>query len=461
MIKSTKIQIDNLIELLAEAHIELKKLLCDYVFMDAANLLVECQNVAITIGELIESSEGEDCKTIRLLEEYCEIVYNVYSVLNEELDKKANDASYSTIVDEGNISLWTNQLLEANEEIRKSVNNDIRVKTEVVFLPYNSAMWDSLESVYLEAMKDEDCNACVIPIPYFDRNSDGALGDMHYDIDKYPDDIPVMRYDEYDFENIHPDVTFIHNPYDGSNYVTSVHPFFYSKNLKKYTDRLVYIPYFVLGDVNPNNLAGLEGLKQFVEVPAIIYADTVIVQSENMRQAYINIMTANVGENSRSMWEKKILGLGSPKFDRVRRIRSSKLNVPDDWNAKLKKSDGTDKKIIFYNTSVVAMLKHKENMLEKMKKVFQTFKDRQDEIALIWRPHPLLETTIASMRPELLDEYKSIVETYKKEAWGVYDDSPNLDLAIGLCDAYYGDPSSVVQLCQAADIPVMIQNPYE
>ena len=44
------------------------------------------------------------------------------------------------------------------------------------------------------------------------------------------------------------------------------------------------------------------------------------------------------------------------------------------------------------------------------------------------------------------------------EGWGIYDDSAELERAIALCDGYYGDHSSLVQLCQEAGKPVMIQD---
>ena len=93
-----------------------------------------------------------------------------------------------------------------------------------------------------------------------------------------------------------------------------------------------------------------------------------------------------------------------------------------------------------------------------MQDVFQIFKDRQEDTALLWRPHPLIKATISSMRPQLWQEYEKLVDQYKMEGWGIYDDSADLDRAITLCDAYYGDGSSLVQLCQKAGKPVMIQN---
>ena len=93
-----------------------------------------------------------------------------------------------------------------------------------------------------------------------------------------------------------------------------------------------------------------------------------------------------------------------------------------------------------------------------MKFVFQTFRERKDEVALLWRPHPLIKDTIESMLPDLWEAYQKIVQQYKQEGWGIYDDTADLDRAIAISDAYYGDGSSVVQLCQTAGLPVMIQN---
>ena len=68
------------------------------------------------------------------------------------------------------------------------------------------------------------------------------------------------------------------------------------------------------------------------------------------------------------------------------------------------------------------------------------------EVALLWRPHPLIKDTIQGMLPNLWEEYQKLVQQYKEEGWGIYDDTADLDRAIALSDAYYGDGSSVVQL---------------
>ena len=93
-----------------------------------------------------------------------------------------------------------------------------------------------------------------------------------------------------------------------------------------------------------------------------------------------------------------------------------------------------------------------------MKNVFRIFKENQNEVALLWRPHPLIKTTIESMKPELWEEYEKIVERYKEEGWGIYDDTADVDRAVVLSDGYYGDWSSLVQLYQKTGKPVMIQD---
>ena len=185
-------------------------------------------------------------------------------------------------------------------------------------------MWDSLESVWKAADADPNCDAYVIPIPYYDKNPDGSFREMHYEGDRYPDDVPVTKYDEFDFEVHRPDMIYIHNPYDGMNLVTSVHPFFFSDNLKKFTDKLIYIPYFILDDIKPDEDEKIEGMKHFCTTPGVFHADKVVVQSEDMKQVYIKVLldaANNHSEAAKKYWNDKILGLGSPKIDKVLNTR--------------------------------------------------------------------------------------------------------------------------------------------
>ena len=282
---------------------------------------------------------------------------------------------------------------------------------------------------------------------------------------EYPEGIEITDWQEYDFEERKPDVVYIHNGYDNWNLVTSVHPRFYSGNLKKYTDKLVYIPYFVLDEIDPDNEQVVEAMKHFCFMPGIINADKVIVQSEDMKKIYVSEYLKAAKEHGlqgkhldREYLEQKILGLGSPKYDRVLSIKKNDLYIPQEWLKVIEKSDGSWKKIILYNTGIAALLTFNEKWVDKIENVLKIFMENQDEIALLWRPHPLIESTMKSMRPEVLEKYMMLKERYLAEGWGIYDETADVDRAVVLSDAYYGDSSSVVQLYKQTGKPIMIQN---
>ena len=448
MRKSQKQEILELIDTLNQAHDEIAGYMESGKYDHARDMLVQCQDSAITIGNAIENLEGEGTITVSHIEEYCDAVYRTYEMLNTPKDANSRKVHKNL----------RKQLLR----IENSVKNDIPIRREIAFFPYKASMWDSLESVYLKEKEDPDCDVYCVPIPYFELNQDKSLGVMHYEGNEFPKNIEIIDWQSYNFEGRRPDSIYIHNPYDNWNLVTSVHPRFYSNNLKKYTDELVYIPYFILADLDPNDKEKVENVKHFCFLPGIINADKVIVQSEKMRKIYIESYIEEANSlgfpADRKKLEDKIFGAVSPKIEKVRNTKMEDIEIPEDWLQIIKRADGSWKKIILYNTGVTALLQNEDMMLDKIRSVFKLFKERQDKVVLLWRPHPLLVNTIKSMRPQLCQSYEKIVEKYRCEGWGIYDDSADLNRAIVLSDGYYGDASSVVQLCQEVKKPILMQD---
>lgn len=448
MRKAQRQQAETLFGQIEEAHLQIKSDIEQHTIHQALELLKDCQDSAAAIGTFIESTEGEGHPTVGILEEYCELVYQLY----EELAATDREHNAKKIY-----KMLRQRLIKATNSFKR----DVPTRIEAVFLPYKASMWDSLESVWRAADEDENCDAYVIPIPYYDKNPDGSFRKMHCEDDQYPAYVPITRYDAFDFEKHHPDMIYIHNPYDGLNLVTSVHPFFYSDHLKKFTDQLIYIPYFVLGEIKPEEEQRIKSIQHFCTTPGVYNADKVIVQSEDMRQVYIQVLMKESGSHNaaaRKYWEDKILGLGSPKYDKVACTKKEELEIPKPWLDLILRPDGSWKKIILYNTSIGGLLTHNEKMLAKINYVLDVFRKNQEEAVLMWRPHPLIESTLTSMRPQLWETYRAIRDRYLAEGWGIYDDTADLDRAIEVSDAYYGDGSSVVQLYQQTGKPVMIQN---
>jgi len=344
----------------------------------------DCQAGSISVGEFIESIEGEGTQTVALLEEYCELLFKA-----------------------GNGEVSEELLKESLFQIENSVNSELCPnRIEIAFLSYNASMSDSIESIYHAAKDDLDCDAYWIPIPFFERNPDGTFGEMHYEgSDCYGENIECTDWWDYDIEVRHPDVIFTFAPYDAGNYVTSVHPSFYCERLRGLTDLLIYIPYFVSGD---------SVAEHFCTVAGCMYAHKVIVQSEKICDIYIRVFKNTFGSRFGKP-EDKFIALGSPKFDAVVNGKREDYRLPDEWARII-----GDKKVVLYNTSVGAILLDGEQYLKKLRNVLEVFRER-DDVVLWWRPHPLTEATLKAMRPQLLNEYRSIVAEYKSGVSGIND----------------------------------------
>ena len=395
-------------------------------------VLADCQDAAIAVGNEIEKTGEVGEETVRLLEAYCENIYQISSNRTDinqcrKLTKKIQK-----------------QLVQIRNQVKFNLPEE---KKKVVFLPYKASMWDSLESVWKAAAADEEWESIVMPIPYFTKKKDGTLEEMHYEGGDFPDDVPIVDWQQYSLEEEHPNVIFIHNPYDQYNLVTTVHPQFYSSKIRNYTDKLVYIPYFV----HRNDTVK----EDYCVLPGTLYANVVVLQSEKVRQQYIRYYTAALPELAervgRKAIEEKFQALGSPKFD-VKETGSDA--VPEEWKEFL---DG-NKKVLFFNTHLNGLIAGKsEQFLKKLEWVFGFFQTRED-VVLLWRPHPLMVDTARSMNPAAVEPYLRLVEKYREEKIGIYDDSKELHRAINLSDAYYGDMSSVVELFRSQGKPIMIMD---
>ena len=409
------------------------------------NTLIQSQEAAILIGNFIETL-GEKCEhLVKILEDYCETLYQMSIGLEDEsLCKKL----YEKMKD---------QLVQLYNGIRLDIPED---KREVVFLPYKASMWDSLESIWKAANEDENTNAYVIPIPYFDKNLDGSIGEMHYEGDQFPRNIPITSWQEYSIEENKPDMIYVHNPYDSYNCVTSVHPMFYSSELVKYTNELIYVPYFVLHETKSDDRAAIEKIKHFISTPGVIYADKVIVQSEEMRRIYINEYTSWAKEQKLSgkhvdkkYQENRIFGLGSPKYDKM--FSEEGIEVPKQWEERIFVG-GKKKKIIFFNTNISLLLHNGDMFVENMKRIERVFSCYSNEYTVLWREHPLTYETIKSMRPNILANYMNFKNNFIKNDWVILDENPEWHQAVFVSDCYYGAGGSLSALYLATKKPIMI-----
>lgn len=398
----------------------------------ASGLVSECSEFTNEIKKYIDNLTGKETLTGNLLAEYIEL-----------LDKYKRGE-----ITKGNLH---NHVVKIENSVKSELKPD---KLEVVFLPYNASMWDSLESIWLAAKEDPKCDAYCVPIPYFEINPDRTLGKMHYEgANFYCYNVEITNWLTYDIATRHPDVIFIHYAYDDNVRNATIHPNYYSKELKKHCECLIYVPYFVA----PGNKVE----EYCAYLPGVLNADYVMLQSEEIRQSYISYYKKFDRANNLNSYfgraEDKFIAIGSPKYDKVINSKSINYEIPPEWWRLIYKENGEKKKVILYNTHMFRWINGGETYFKRISSVFEAFRNRRD-VVLWWRPHPNTELNFRTLRPDLLSEYLKVVETYKREAWGIYDDTPDLHRAIAWCDAYYGDGSSVIELFKVVGKPIYFQN---
>ncbi|MBQ7920634.1 MAG: hypothetical protein IJ324_11925 [Lachnospiraceae bacterium] len=439
-------QLFSVVEILKEAHENLGMLIEKDARDEIVNLLSECQDGAIMMGNQIEAIYGEGYECVHILERFCETVFHIA----EKLEEPQTCMEHYCLVGK--------QL----GELEKAMEQELPDKLEVVFFPYKASLWDSLESVYQAAVEDANCDAYCVPIPYYDLNKDKSFGAFHDESGEYPENVSVTSWQEYDFELRKPDVVIIHNPYDNWNTETSVEPRFYASNLRQYTEKLVYIPYFVLDDIKPDDEVAIENIKHYCFLPGVIHADKVIVQSENMRRIYINEYVKAAEDFGMEVDEvaldDKILGLGSPLSDKMQSMDIESVEIPEEWEKLIYKPNGERKKVVLYHTSINDVLYHRTKIFAKIKSVLDTFKENQENIVLWWKPHPLIDSMLKEQQSELWYGLMEIVEQYREEGWGIYDDHMEWEQVLIATDAYFGDWNTVVWKYQKLGKPTMLED---
>lgn len=391
--------------------------------------LEDCQTLAVAIGEALETRNENVVEIVHLLEECCEGFYNILEN-NDDFEKNIHliDSLLSDV-----------QLIK--DKINITLSDD---KKEIVFLPYKSSMWDSMETIWIQAKNDPEVDVSVIPIPYFSKNKDGSLKEWHYEGEDFPKYVPIVDYKTYDIEWNRPDVIFIHNPYDEYNYVTSVHPHYYSSRLKSYTKCLVYVPYFLFPGVPEEH---------FVMTAGVINADLVFVQNQRVRKFYIETLCKKMGENT-DILENKIVALGSPKTDKLLNTKLKDINIPDDWKKMI-----SDKKVVFFNTNISMLLKNKEYIIENLRRIFDIIR-KHPKCTVIWREHPLSMSTIDTMIPEIKEDYLMLKRQFVEEKWGILDLNSDPYMAMIVSDCYFGAGGSLAAIYPISGKPIMRMGYY-
>ncbi|MDO5126675.1 MAG: LicD family protein [Eubacteriales bacterium] len=448
--KKSKQNSESYLLLVEEAHGVICKAIALGQGNACAQILCQCQENAIRMGEQIEADFYEGHKTVLVLEEYCELLYQI----NQMAESGELVAVAAPVIEEA--------LNEIYEKLSDSIKLDVVERKEILFIPFRACYWDGLESIWQAKVQEENCDVYVMPIPYYEREVDGTLSYMHYEGEEFPEYVSITNYKDYDIVNRHPDVIYIQNPYDECNFTTCVEPEYFSRFLKRYTEELIYIPYFVMDEIESKNSKAWVTMEYFCTVPGLVHADKVILQSEKMREMYIERLTEFAGEDTRTIWENKIEGSGSPIYEakkRKQKEEEQKINqmIPSEWKEMIYKENGDTKKIIFFETGISIFAKYGMKAIDKIKRCFDVFINYQSDVTVLWRLRQEVWKAFEG-KENLINEIARLVNWYKQNQIGIYDDMMESKYGKLLCDAYYGDSPSTSREFFLIGKPVLIIN---
>jgi hypothetical protein len=333
---------------------------------------------------------------------------------------------------------------ESDKIIKQCINNinmikaaffsEVKTRWKALFIPYKAAMWTSLESIWQAASNDPNCDAIVMPIPYYNVDKHGNKRKLNYEGELFPDYVPIVHYIDYNISEEQPEMIYFHNPYDELNALTRVPEQYYSKNLKQHTKCLVYSPYFTFGRYYPN-----KSDFQFNTI-GTYNADKIIIQSDSVNQIFEEFNHPS----------KCLMTVGSPKIDAIVNMNKKNIELPKQWEDKI-----NGKKVFLLNTHIYYFSKSKDYAIKSHKEILEAFTRRTD-CALIWRPHPLMKSTVKSRFDEYIEFIEKMEKTIDESDNCIIDNTLDYTVAFKFSDALISSYSSLINEYMVTGKPVLI-----
>ncbi len=377
--------------------------------------ILELMHTMLQMHTLINS----DCDNYKT---YVDLCCNAANSLIATIDNECENTTkvienYITLLEKTTADslILSNDIAELNDTINTAIELVAQIENTyfVVFFPYNASMWDCLESIYFAALEDKNCVCTVVPIPYYKYDQATNKWNFAYDGELFPKNIPIVHYSNYDIEKLLPDIAYIHNPYDDFNYVTKVEKAYFSNNLKKYVNKLVYVPYYLRPEY-----AFLPAHKLYLQ--SYYHVDYIIKQDERLRNMFIDTPFFN-----------KTVALGTPKADKILRMQEEGVTLNAEWAHIIK-----NRKTVMVNLTIGSFLRYGEFTIKKILEIIMAA--QKNDVVIVFRPHPLLESTIEAMRPGAKKTYNQLLALLVKSGIGIIDKTPDIIETAVICDAYIG-----------------------
>jgi len=398
-----------------------------------AKNMEDSQQLAAEYGTFVEKIKGigRDCTTAvtDALQKFCDALWEEYQLASD------------------------NGLLDRLSKSRSEFDNVLKVTTnciidrqEVLFLPIGSKEWRAFDKEYKASIK-ENADVYVVPLPLLRKSFLGEIQMTDEEIlncvhlEDYPDGVVCSNWVDYDISVHCPDIVFIQYTYDNVNPCLSIPSTFFVENIRRYAKKVIYIPIGQTAEFGEKDVNDLYNMKHYVNSPGVIYADEVLVQSENIKSHYVESLTVFAGKNTESVWINKI--------------------TVD--SAREKEANSNRKKQLVYCIGANELKEHQNTILEGLREKLSILSDENDklEVAVTFFPDNRIEWD--NIDSHLFGEiHKTVDETARQTKRINFFSLAEIEAGLqdGSFDGYYGSPSPLIPSFTLQRKPVMLAN-YE
>lgn len=298
-------------------------------YEDVLSVLPELQQLVVDFGTLLEEVRGETnpCvqKVVAKIQEYCDALYALYEQLNIRLQEPGVPEAGQQSVDVPDADATVRASYEAfarsYTEMKAEIQQFCIARRSVLFICTGMREWHAYEHLCDEERQkaDTDVYIACVPTVFKDIYGHAEYGQNTEDANtmriqdhiqnlygEFADNIQFMPWQKVNPALLAPGTIYIQDPYDGENPCLTIPPIYYAGNLRKYTKNLIYVPAYKVKEFRAEDTTDRYNMKHYVMAPALMYADQIYVQSENMRQRYLECLVEFSGEAYRAIWERKI-----------------------------------------------------------------------------------------------------------------------------------------------------------
>lgn len=277
------------------------------------------------------------------------------------------------------------------------MEGDRRERIRVLFIVYRAEWWGCLDSLCRAECGDEDTLCYVMAVPRYERD-EGTL-EVNFArkrtapqgwVERLPREAVVVDCESFDL-NQGFDRIYIHNPYDNGCYLDSVEETYYSYNLKKYTEKLIYVPHLLY-------LGGIP--EEYAHCPAYANVDAIYLPDGRAKYS----LEVQYDE------KVEVVPSGIPEYlDRLAEERGGCRE---------------GKKKLLYCLSFHNLYYGTERQIQKMWMLFTYFKEHRD-VQLIFRPDRDIKMQYGRLQENVRAEYEKLLTYFHKHKIGILDGSPD------------------------------------